>query len=191
MISDLQSKLQREVSNLRTRNSELDGETAELRQKFSRLSRTHNSLVESAEGELDLLRSRIVEVEGERDRLKGWERRAGALAIELEEDRRRAQEGRFDRDEEASDHKVDRVMKDELHREYPLCIRGTHLSGQAAYLQNMERASGALKAEVAELRQRRDNVEQVQRAAREAERSLRDEIRVLRDELDRARRDME
>jgi chromosome segregation ATPase len=112
-----QSKLQREVSSLRTRNSELDGEMAELRQKYSRLSRTHNSLVESAEGELDLLRSRVVEVEGERDRLKGWERRAGALAIELEEERRRALEGRSDRDEEASDQKVDRVMKDELHRE--------------------------------------------------------------------------
>lgn len=55
----------------------------------------------------------------------------------------------------------------------------------------MERNNSALKAEVADLRSRRDNVEQVQRAAREAERSLRDEIRVLRDELDRARRDME
>lgn len=101
---------------MRTRNSELDGLSTELRQKHSRLLLTHNSLVESAEGELDLLRSRVIEVEGERDRLKGWERRARALAIELEEERRKATEGRIDRDDAANEQKMDRLMKEELHR---------------------------------------------------------------------------
>ena len=62
------------------------------------------------------LSARLAEVEKERDTLRGWQKRAQALSIELEEQKRRADEGRRAGAERKEDDKTDEVVRKELRR---------------------------------------------------------------------------
>lgn len=65
----------------------------------------------------DLYERRLKEVEDERDGLRQWQRRAQALAIELEEEKRRAAEGSRLKEDEVADRKGDETIRSELRRE--------------------------------------------------------------------------
>lgn len=141
---------------------------------------------------MSLRDQRIKELEETCEGLRRWERRAKGLSIELEEERRKAKEGRREADDERADTKEDHVMKQEFKRESMITLLNCKLtSGQSQYLSSLKENHSALQSEVVELRQRKKEYEANDRAARDIERKLRDEIKTLQDQLYRARQDME
>ena len=58
-------------------------------------------------------------------------------------------------------------------------------------MSSLRKENASLLAEVQESRQRRKEVDAMERAHKDAEAALKEEIYSLRDQLDRARRDME
>jgi len=71
----------------------------------------------NSNSEIQLLNQRLKEVESDRDGLKNWERRAKGLSIELEEERRKAAEGRTEMEDNKEDRWREEVMRNELKRE--------------------------------------------------------------------------
>ncbi|WVQ75806.1 hypothetical protein IAR50_005439 [Cryptococcus sp. DSM 104548] len=164
-----------EVSLLRQRNTALANELEEIRSQHSLLYGRHTSLSSSTSNEINLLQARVNEVEQERDSLKGWERRARGLAIELEEERRRRIEGGK---KELASSKPDETLSNEVKR-------------QSLNLSTIYRANETLKSELLELRSHRKTLDSIERAHKDTEESLREEIKVLQEQLERARRDMD
>ncbi|ODN79409.1 hypothetical protein L202_03401 [Cryptococcus amylolentus CBS 6039] len=164
-----------EVALLRQRNTALVNELEELRSQHTLLYGKHTSLSSSTSNEITLLQARIAEVEKERESLKGWERRARGLSIELEEERRRRIEGG---EKESVPSKPDETLSNEVKR-------------QSLNLSTIYRANETLKSELVELRSHRKTIESVERAHKETEQSLGEEIKVLQEQLERARRDMD
>lgn len=100
-----------------TQRSQLE----DLQFQCSNLSAENLRLKRETRSEIDLLEGRIKEVEGERDGLKGWQRRAESLSIQLEELRRMNADGAHARSEVDAEQRNVRVVRDELQRE---CHRG-------------------------------------------------------------------
>ncbi len=105
-----------QLKEIRLQNSQLSNGLAQLESEHAQLSNQHSSLSLNTSREIDLLTSRLHEVEAERDGLRGWERRARGLSIELEEARRKADEGRRGREDEGAERKLDDAMRKELRR---------------------------------------------------------------------------
>ncbi|OCF45761.1 mitotic spindle assembly checkpoint protein MAD1 [Kwoniella heveanensis CBS 569] len=167
-----------EISHLRHKNETLTNEFETLKTQYNILTGQHSTFTRNASSEISLLNSRIEELERERDGLKGWERRARGLSIELEEEKRRNEERRERGELEQEGRRVDETLQKEVKR-------------QSLSLATIYRENESLKAEVVELRQKKKEVDAVERSAMDAQRSLKDEIRVLQEQLERARRDMD
>ena len=95
--------------NLTNDKAQLDSENRQLNAQYSQLQRNSGA-------ELSLRDQRIKELEENCEGLRGWERRAKGLSIELEEERRKAKEGRREAEDERADSKEDHVMKQEFKR---------------------------------------------------------------------------
>lgn len=89
---------------------------ARLQSEHTQLSSKYAQLMTNSSSEIQLLTLRLREVESDRDQLKGWERRAKGLSIDLEEERRRAVEGRREAEDDKEDKRVEEVMRNELKR---------------------------------------------------------------------------
>jgi mitotic spindle assembly checkpoint protein MAD1 len=182
------------LKEIRQQNGQLSNSLAQLESEHAQLSNQHSGLSLNTSREIDLLTSRLREVEAERDGLRGWERRARGLSIDLEEARRKAEENRRGQEDEVAEHKMDDTIRKELKRTSCCGLilrRVDSRSGQAQYLVSLERNHAALKTEMIDLRQKRKETDANERATKDVERALRDEIRSLQEQLDRARRDME
>jgi len=114
----LQLELNSRLRKSRTENERLANEMARLQSEHTQLSSKYSQLMTNSSSEIQLLSQRIGEVESDRDNLKGWERRAKGLSIELEEERRRAVEGRREAEDDKEDKRVEEVMRNELKREF-------------------------------------------------------------------------
>jgi mitotic spindle assembly checkpoint protein MAD1 len=90
---------------------------ARLQSEHSQLSSKYSQLMTNSNSEIQLLTQRLKEVEADRDGLKNWERRAKGLSIELEEERRKAAEGRTEMEDSKEDNRREEVMRNELKRE--------------------------------------------------------------------------
>ena len=184
-----------QLRELRQQNGHLSNSLAQLKSEHAQLSNQHSTLTLNSSAEISLLTSRMKELEGERDALRGWERRARGLSIDLEEAKRKAEEGRRGVEDEGTERKVDDTMRKELRRKWlnwqvcPGPDEGD--AGQAQHLVTLERNHAALQTEVLDLRQKKKETEANERASKDVERALRDEIRTLQLQLERARRDME
>ncbi|ORY21331.1 spindle assembly checkpoint component Mad1 [Naematelia encephala] len=171
-------RLSRQVSELRSSNSALKASFAQLETEHSHLSHQHAALSLNSSAETTHLKSRIKELEEERESLRGWERRARGLSIDLEEERRKAEERRRGAEDEAVDRHVDDTVRKELRR-------------QSQHLATLDRNHASLQSEVIELRQKCREADAADRAAKEIERTLKEQIRTLELQLERARRDMD
>ena len=69
------------------------------------------------EDEMQIYIRRIRELEADTERLKGFERRAQGLSIQLEEEKRKAAEGRREVQDEKEDRKIDDTLAKELRSE--------------------------------------------------------------------------
>ncbi|WRT64613.1 uncharacterized protein IL334_001546 [Kwoniella shivajii] len=167
-----------QIASLRSSNSHLTNELQQLRSDHNILTGNHSSLTQNANNEISLLNSRIEELERVTEDLRGWERRAKGLSIELEEERRRNEEKRERGEREVEDRRVDETLHKEVKR-------------QSLSLATIYRENESLKSEVADLRQKKKESDASDRASKEAERSLKDEIRIMQEQLERARRDMD
>ena len=108
--------LNAQLTEFRNSNSVLKDTVEQLRHEYNQLNNQHGVLTINSKAEMTTLTARIDEVVSERDRLKGWERRAAGLSIELEEEKRKAEEGRRGQDDEKDNAKLDVIMRDELKR---------------------------------------------------------------------------
>lgn len=109
--------LSSQLKEIRQQNSQLSNSLAQLESEHAQLSNQHSGLSLNTSREIELLTSRLRDVEGERDGLRGWERRARGLSIDLEEARRKAEESRRGKEDEVVDRQVDETMRKELRRE--------------------------------------------------------------------------
>lgn len=105
-----------QLKELRESNGRLSNSLAQLQSEHTQLQNQHSGLTLSQTREIDLLTSRLSEVEADRDALKGWERRAKGLSINLEEEKRRTEEGRRKQEDGAVDRQVDDTVRQELKR---------------------------------------------------------------------------
>ena len=105
-----------QLREFRVQNSQLSSSLAQIESEHAQLSNQHSGLSLNTSRELDLLTSRLREVEAERDGLRGWERRARGLSIDLEEARRKADESRRGNEDEVAEQKMDDTMRKELRR---------------------------------------------------------------------------
>ncbi|KAK1921723.1 spindle assembly checkpoint component Mad1 [Papiliotrema laurentii] len=170
--------LNRAIQELRNQNSALSDAHARLQREHTQLSSSHSALTLQYNSEIQLYQHRVKELEADRDRLKGWERRAQGLSIELEEVKRKAAEGR----REVEDRKEDRVVDETLAKE---------LRRQSQYLSSLKHDHSNLQHEILEARQDKKKLEASERAAKILERQLRDRIQSLEDQLARSHREME
>ncbi|WVF69623.1 hypothetical protein IAT40_004401 [Kwoniella sp. CBS 6097] len=167
-----------EISRLRHQNTTLKNEYESLKTQHISLTGHHSNLTQQTNQEISMLNSRLKDIEKERDEMKGWERRARGLSIELEEEKRRNEERRERGELEKEGRRVDETLQKEVKR-------------QSLSLATIYRENETLKSEVIELRQKKKEVDAVERTAMDVQRSLKDEIRVLQEQLERARRDMD
>lgn len=93
-----------------------ENEYERLQTEYAELSNQHSSLTLNANNEIASLQSRLRDVESDRDRLKGFERRAQGLSIELEEEKRKADEGRRGREDDKQERGMEDVVRKELRR---------------------------------------------------------------------------
>lgn len=116
-MSDAQQSLFAKVKEYRISSDSLLNKYESERRDHDELKRKHSALLDSTKVEISDLRRRNKDAEDEVTRLKGFERRAKGLAIELEEERRRAIEGRTAEQYEKEDKQTDATMRAELKRE--------------------------------------------------------------------------
>ena len=186
-----------QLRDIRLQNSQFSSSLAQIESEHAQLLNQHSGLSLNTSQEIDHLNTRLREVEAERDNMRGWERRARGLSIDLEEVRRKGEEGRIGREDESAERKMDDTMRKELRRESLLFVvlhdntEGLLCIGQALHLGTLERNHASLLTEVSDLRQKRKDADANERAQKDVERALRDEIRSLQELLDRSRRDME
>lgn len=102
----------RQFRDLSNRHNRVRDENEMLKSECTSLSARLSQLEGSSSSELASLRDRLAEVEGDRDGLKGWKRRAESLSIELEELKRRNEYRREDVGEGG-----DEALRKELKRE--------------------------------------------------------------------------
>ncbi|WVW78266.1 hypothetical protein I302_100219 [Kwoniella bestiolae CBS 10118] len=167
-----------EIASLRTQNTTLSNTLESLKSEHNILLGQNSSFIQNANNEIHLLNSRVDELTKQREELKGWERRAKGLSIELEEERRRNEENKERGVLEKDDRRVDETLQKEVKR-------------QSLSLATIYRENESLKSEVVELRQKRKESESNERAFKDVERKLKDEIRTLQEQLERSRRDMD
>ncbi|WVR04777.1 hypothetical protein IAU60_001789 [Kwoniella sp. DSM 27419] len=167
-----------EITKLRQKNSAISNDYELLKSNHNSLLGRHAQLEADSKVQISLLSSHVQELETQKEDMKGWERRAKGLSIELEEERRRNEERRERGELRKEDKRVDETLQKEMKR-------------QSLSLATIYRENESLKTEVTDLRQKRKEVDSVERAFRDVERSLKDEIRVLQEQLERARRDMD
>ena len=101
----------RQIRDLTTRHNRTRDENELLNSECSTLNAKLSQLEASTSTELATLRNRLSEVESDRDGLKGWQRRAENLAIEIEELKRR--NGSHGHDERG-DNGDDKALRKEL-----------------------------------------------------------------------------
>ncbi|KAK4688858.1 hypothetical protein P7C73_g1261, partial [Tremellales sp. Uapishka_1] len=171
-------RMSSELRDLRQQNSLMSSSFSKMEHDHRKLSRDHSSLSESSKKEIYLLSSRIAEVEEERNNLKNWKSRAESLSIDLEEARRRVEEGRQGMERDVAESKTEKVMRDELAR-------------QSGHLSLLKQKNSALESEVYEFRQKKKESDSIDRATKETEKRLREEINILQAHLERARREMD
>lgn len=102
------------MNELRRQSRKWANELESLRSQYDSLTAEHLKVSQSNKSLEDLYERRLREVEGERDGLRQWQRRAQSLAIELEEEKRKAVEGARAKDDEAADRKGDETIRKEL-----------------------------------------------------------------------------
>jgi mitotic spindle assembly checkpoint protein MAD1 len=171
-------RLSTQLRELRGQNSTLSDSLQKMQSDHAQLAGQHASLTQHSSAELSLLASRIREIENERDALRGWERRAKGLSIELEEERRRAAEGRQREAESAEDRRAEDALRKEFRRQ------GQQFTGYQSRIAQLE-------AENSELRSKRKEAEGADRARQNVEWTLKEEIKTLQAQLERSRKDME
>ncbi|GFZ47899.1 hypothetical protein JCM24511_05646 [Saitozyma sp. JCM 24511] len=171
-------RLSTQLRELRSQNSTLSDSLQKMQSDHAQLAGQHASLTQHSSAELSLLASRIREIENERDALRGWERRAKGLSIELEEERRRAAEGRQREAESAEDRRAEDALRKEFRRQ------GQQFTGYQSRIAQLE-------AENSELRSKRKEAEGADRARQNVEWTLKEEIKTLQAQLERSRRDMD
>jgi mitotic spindle assembly checkpoint protein MAD1 len=165
---------------------------ARLQREHTQLSSSHSALTLQYNSEIQLYQHRVKELEADRDRLKGWERRAQGLSIELEEVKRKAAEGRREVEDRKEDRVVDETLAKELRRgclDAKRCFSSR--PGQSQYLSSLKHDHSNLQHEILEARQDKKKLEASERAAKILERQLRDRIQSLEDQLARSHREME
>ena len=108
----------RQIRDLTTRNNRIRDENEMLNSECSSLNAKLSQLEASSSSELATLRNRLSEVESDRDGLKGWQRRAESLAIEIEELKRRS--GSRGQDEKPGTED-DKALRKELKGGLSLC----------------------------------------------------------------------
>ena len=109
----------RQIRDLTTRNNRIRDENEMLNSECSSLNAKLSQLEASSSSELATLRNRLSEVESDRDGLKGWQRRAESLSIEIEELKRRS--GSRGQDEKPGTED-DKALRKELKGESPCAI---------------------------------------------------------------------
>ena len=102
-----------QVKDLRLERNKFSDSLEQLQSQHKQLETQHNVLISSSKSEIDLLTSRLKEVEADRNRLKTFERRSQGLSIELEEERRKAALGRS----QDVEGETDDALRKELKRE--------------------------------------------------------------------------
>ncbi|KAL7419183.1 coiled-coil domain-containing protein mad1 [Cryptotrichosporon argae] len=172
------AELVKKVSDLRRLHGATTSSLAEAESTISSLTLQHATLSRESKTSISMLEGRVAELERENRDMRNWEHRAKALSIQLEEERRRADEGARKREEGRADERTDQKIRDEFRR-------------QSQNFRDWQQTQGALQAEVAELRRWKKDAEVAERAARETERALRDDIAALHFQLERARRDVD
>lgn len=111
------------LKDLRLKNSTLSNNLEQLKSDHSQLNNTHSSLTMNTSREISGLNSRLKELESERESMRGWERRANGLSIQLEEEKRKREEVRRGQEDKEEGGKVDEVVRKELRRQSPVTSR--------------------------------------------------------------------
>lgn len=185
---------------LQTANQTLESTNASLSESLSTIQRTSQHQINALENDLALLQSRYdaaeEEVSEQRDRAEdcgaevlNLRERVAELIEELERLRR-----------EEGEEKVGRVLREELHRssthpfENSCRIQLTCLSlltGQAKNLQTQEATLAAQKAELAQLRSRRDDADALRQELKASERAWAERYQSAEDFAESLRKDLE
>jgi mitotic spindle assembly checkpoint protein MAD1 len=124
-LADGQKQLNGLVKEYQTKYNTFQEKYEQERREHDSIKRKYTSLLDNTKGEKELER-RLKEVEGEAarfkgeaERLKGFERRAQGLAIELEEEKRKAAQGQVVEHRDSTQATIDPTVKEELKRESP------------------------------------------------------------------------
>ena len=112
-----QIRLTKQLGELRNTNTALRNAHEQLKSEHTKVANEYNRLLVDSKAEINVLESHLDVKQGEVDRLKGFQRRSENLSIQLEEEKRRADEGRQGREDETADRKGDQVIRNELRRE--------------------------------------------------------------------------
>ncbi|WOO77161.1 Spindle assembly checkpoint component mad1 [Vanrija pseudolonga] len=166
------------IGELRRARNTLGAELEEVNHQHQSLTARYHNLSNSSKSEISLLENRVKDIERERDELRQWQRRAEALSIQLEEEKRKAQDGARRREDAAADRKGDEVVRGELRR-------------QSQNLVSLQHANDSLQAELVDLRRWKKDADAHDRVAKDTERTLKDEVRSLHEQLERARREVD
>ena len=107
-----------QLRELRNANNALRNAHEQLTSEHTKVSNEYNLLLVDSKAEITTLESHLKVKQEQVDQLKGFQRRSENLSIQLEEEKRKADEGRQGREDEKGDRKGDEVMRAELRREY-------------------------------------------------------------------------
>ncbi|KAL7411993.1 spindle assembly checkpoint component Mad1 [Mrakia frigida] len=169
--------LQATVNTLRSTCSAFESENLSLSETLSSQQRSSKHSITSLSNDVHLLKSRLEaseqETRGYKDKaeekdveVKSLRAKVGELVEELEKVRR-----------DEGEEKVGRVLREELHR-------------QSKNLHNQDITMSAQKAELVQLRQRRDDVEALRIEMNSSERAWADKCRQAEAQVDRLRSDL-
>lgn len=190
-----------QITGLRTKYSSTQEDLQSLRSAHTEVTTQYASLRSSYKADVAQLQGRIKELEDDRRDDVNWKKRAEALSIDLEEQRRKAAEGKRMLEDSASDKKGDGLLRDELKRE---CLStwayfGVSDStnkrlmdpGQLATFAMTQQRINSLETECHELREKVKAADAALYDNKQTERALRESMQTLETQLARARRDME
>lgn len=99
------------VNELRRQSRSKANDFEALKSQYDALTAEHFKVSQRSKSDEDLYERRLKEVEEERDSLRQWQRRAQSLAIELEEERRRAAEGARIKEDQAASRKGEEAVQ--------------------------------------------------------------------------------
>jgi hypothetical protein len=105
------------LNHYRHKSREATASAVELDSQYRAVAAEHSRLKREARDEIKLLEDRLKEVEGERDALRGWQRRAENLSIELEDVRRNQEQGAQAKDDSKAEQRANDIVLKEVQRE--------------------------------------------------------------------------